>query len=91
MNRRNFVKSLFVIAVALPVAPILATVAAPRIINVHPGGHSLQRAVDAAGPGDTIFIYPGVYQGPIVVDRDDVTLRTEGAIIIWSPEFQTGR
>ncbi len=43
---------------------------------------SLQQAIDAAAPGDTLVLEPGEFRGPVVIDRS-VTLRgNEGASIV---------
>ncbi len=47
---------------------------APVIHTVRPGG-SIQAAVDAAKPGDTIEVHAGVYSETVLFDIDDVTLR----------------
>ncbi len=45
---------------------------------VHPG-ESVQAAVDAARPGDTVFLMPGTYRGTVRIGTSDVTLRGSGA------------
>ncbi len=35
----------------------------------------IQSAVDAASPGDTIYVYPGIYAGNIVVDKADLIIQ----------------
>jgi len=37
-------------------------------------GDSIQAAVEAAQPGDTIRVHPGVYRETVYVDKDDITL-----------------
>jgi parallel beta-helix repeat protein len=46
----------------------------PLTHTVKAGG-SIQRAVDAARPGDTIEVEPGTYEESVLVDVDRVTLR----------------
>lgn len=46
----------------------------PRTLVVKPGG-SIQDAVDAAHPGDTIEVEPGTYRQSVLVDVDRITLR----------------
>jgi parallel beta-helix repeat protein len=43
---------------------------------------SLQAAVDAARPGDTIVVPPGIYPGGVVVDTSDITIRGSRAAVI---------
>src|SRR4051794_12987702 len=44
---------------------------------VHPG-ESIQAAVDAASPGDTIVVQPGVYREAVLNQTDNLTLRGGG-------------
>lgn len=37
---------------------------------------TIQEAVDAADPGDSIEVYPGTYDGGVVVNKADLTLET---------------
>jgi parallel beta-helix repeat protein len=43
---------------------------------------SIQAAVDAAEPGDTIVVPPGVYEGGVVVDTSDITIRGSRAAVV---------
>ena len=59
------------------VAPAFAGSAA--VIVVHPG-QSIQRAVNHAGPGDTIMVEAGVYHQSVQIKHtDDLTLQGAGA------------
>src|SRR5690606_40090593 len=42
-------------------------------------GESIQKAVDAAEPGDTVLIAPGTYKESVSITVSDVTLRGSGA------------
>jgi hypothetical protein len=45
------------------------------------GYSTIQGAVDAAGPGQTIYVAPGVYQGPIdIFQKSGLALRTDPGI-----------
>lgn len=44
---------------------------------VHPG-ESIQAAVDAAVPGDTVSVQPGTYHQSVVIETDGITLRGGG-------------
>lgn len=44
-----------------------------RVITVEPGG-SIQQAVSAAQPGDTIRVRPGTYHETVYVDKDGIAL-----------------
>jgi hypothetical protein len=60
---------------ALAVAPLSATAAAPRTLNV-PGDYpTIQAAVNAAHPGDTVLIAPGRYKEGVVVKTPHITIR----------------
>ena len=39
---------------------------------------SIQDAVDAASPGDTIIVYPGTYTENVDVNKDHLTIKSEG-------------
>src|SRR5262249_22517916 len=57
-----------------PAPRAIPSPAAPRTLTVKAGG-SIQSAVDAARPGDTIEVEPGTYRESVLVDVDRVTLR----------------
>lgn len=51
---------------------------------VHPG-ESIQEAVDAAKPGETIVIAPGTYRESVLVTKPGLTLRGSGAATVIKP------
>ena len=51
---------------------------------------SIQAAVDAARPGDTIVVPPGTYEGGVVVDKSPLTIRGSRAAIIDAAGHQYG-
>ncbi|WP_433572706.1 right-handed parallel beta-helix repeat-containing protein [Streptomyces sp. CA-251247] len=51
---------------------------------VHPG-ESIQAAVDAAKPGDTIFVAPGTYRESVLVTTSGLTLRGAGPATVIRP------
>lgn len=57
--------------------------AAPAAVHVVVPGGSLQAAVDAAAPGDTVLVRPGVY-GAARGARSVVHVRTDGLTLIGS-------
>ena len=48
---------------------ILAPVVAAAATTEVPPGTALQTAIDAAAPGDTLILAPGLYPGAVVIDR----------------------
>ncbi|KUJ70855.1 hypothetical protein ACZ90_00640 [Streptomyces albus subsp. albus] len=51
---------------------------------VHPG-ESIQAAVDAAKPGDTVMILPGHYRESVQISASDLTLRGAGRRTVLGP------
>ncbi len=64
-----------------------AGAAKPRVIVVT---GSIQAAVDAAAPGDTIVVPPGVYEGGVVVDKSPLTIRGSRAAVIDAAGHEYG-
>src|SRR5919198_3845430 len=54
--------------------------AAPGRVIVVTG--SIQAAVDAARPGDTVLVPPGRYAGGVVVNTSDITIRGSRAAVV---------
>lgn len=48
---------------------------------VHPG-ESIQAAVDATSPGDTIIVRAGTYRGSVKIQTDGLTLRAKGTVTL---------
>ncbi len=64
---------LLCVAVTLASLVGLASPASAATINVGPG-ESIQAAVDAAQPGDTIVVAAGTYHESVVIREDDLTI-----------------
>ena len=72
-----------VIAALTIASPVFAT-ADTHV--VHPG-ESIQAAVDAASPGDTIVVTPGTYRESIRIGTDGLTLRAHGPVTLKPPKY----
>ena len=79
MSRRRRLATILVLALAgLLVA---AVPAGARTRTVRPG-QSIQAAIDAARPGDTVLVKPGTYHEYLqIVDKDRITLRGQRAVL----------
>jgi parallel beta-helix repeat protein len=56
-----------------------------------PGNYStIQSAIDAATPGDTVFVYHGIYYEDIVIDKDNIDLIGENKYTTIIDESLTG-
>ncbi len=74
----NKILSLLVIALMIAVSAPVASAEEGAIHYVHEG-ESIQDAIDAADTGDSIILYPGVYdEGTLFIEKS-VTLRGSGA------------
>jgi parallel beta-helix repeat protein len=51
---------------------------------------SIQAAVDAARPGDTVLVPPGTYQGGVVLDKSGITIRGSRAAVIDATGHEFG-
>ncbi|MFI9366054.1 nitrous oxide reductase family maturation protein NosD [Kitasatospora sp. NPDC053057] len=67
----------------LAVAPA-AHAAGGALHLVQPGG-SIQRAVDAAQPGDVVQLLPGTYRGSVRITTPGLTLRGSGPASVITP------
>ena len=72
------------LTIVMAISLLQITMADASEIVVKPG-QTIQSAVTAAKPGDTILIEPGVYKETVYIDKDNVTIRG----IIVSGEWPT--
>ena len=63
------------------------------IANTHlvQPGDSIQAAVDAASPGDTIMVRAGMYRESVKIQTDGLTLRTEGSVTLKPLNYGDGQ
>lgn len=85
--------SLIVLSLVL-VLPLLATPSsASQTLVVGAPFPTIQAAVDAAQPGDLVFVPDGVYQEAVIVTTPGITVRGEsrvGVVLDGSSEFSDG-
>jgi len=84
-------KSIEVVAAAgvvavLCVSPLSAR-AATHVVNP---GQSIQAAVDAASPGDTIVVRAGEYYESVTIHKDGLTLRAQGKVTLEPGHYGSG-
>jgi parallel beta-helix repeat protein len=72
---------LAVLAALAAVAAPLASASGEDAAAVVGPGESIQAAVDAASPGDTIEVEPGVYREAVVITTDGLRLEGKGAVV----------
>ncbi len=76
--RFSLVAACFAAALGTSLLPNRADASA---LLVRPSGEELTHVLEAASPGDAIELEPGVYSGPVVIDRQLTLLGRPGAII----------
>lgn len=62
------------------------------IANMHlvQPGDSIQAAVDAASPGDTVTVRAGTYRETVRIQTDGLTLRAQGSVTLEPPNDGAG-
>ena len=65
---------------------------ASAISNTHlvQPGDSIQAAVDAASPGDTVVVRAGTYHESVRIQTDGLTLRAQGSVTLKPPDYSHG-
>ncbi len=82
---------------ALPVMALLVSALVAFPAPALAGGHrvirvttTIQAAVDAAMPGDTVVVPPGTYRESVLIDKSDLTVRGSRGAIIDAQGFTNG-
>ncbi|MFB6989887.1 nitrous oxide reductase family maturation protein NosD [Streptomyces sp. NPDC056178] len=85
MRKRHF-KSLVPVVVA-STAGLGAAIPSASAANAHVvrPGQSIQKAVDAAQPGDTVVVLPGTYRESVLITKAGLTLRGSGDNTVIRP------
>ncbi|MEU9793076.1 right-handed parallel beta-helix repeat-containing protein [Streptomyces sparsogenes] len=79
----------FSVALVIELGPLPAAHAKTQHV-VHPG-ESIQAAVEAAKPGDTIVIQPGTYRENVLITTSRLTLRGSGDKTVVKPPAKAAR
>ena len=91
MRRRTWLRRrlplMVLLASAAVVVPDPALAAGHRVIRVTT---TIQAAVDAAMPGDTVVVPPGTYRESVLVDKSNLTLRGSRGAVIDADGFANG-
>jgi parallel beta-helix repeat protein len=72
---------------ALAAALLPASARAGKIIEVTT---TIQAAVDAASPGDTVLVPPGTYHESVLVSRGEITIRGSHGAVLDAEGFNNG-
>ena len=75
-----------VVAVLSAVSPAFVS-ADTRV--VHPG-QSIQAAVNASEPGDTVVVKSGTYYQSVRISKNGLTLRAHGHVTLKPPKYGYG-
>ncbi|MFH8757057.1 nitrous oxide reductase family maturation protein NosD [Streptomyces atroolivaceus] len=76
-------------ATALGLAAVPSVASGNRDLVVRPG-ESIQSAVDAAEPGDTVVVLAGTYRESVLITTPGLTLRGTGGRTVIAPPAATG-
>ncbi|MFF2959947.1 nitrous oxide reductase family maturation protein NosD [Streptomyces sp. NPDC057963] len=90
--RKRHIKSLVPVAV-VSAAGLGAAIPAASATSAHVvrPGQSIQKAVDAARPGDTVVVMPGTYRETVLITKPNLTLRGFGDRTVVRPAAKAPR
>lgn len=71
----------FCLLVAAAFAQALSNRAIAATVSVSPGVGALKQAISHAAPGDVLELLPGVYHGPIIIDKSLRLIGQQGSVI----------
>jgi parallel beta-helix repeat protein len=83
---QRWTKTVLVLLLSLLLGlPATAAWAGGSKVRVVRDGDSIQEAIDAASPGDTILVKPGTYAEALVIQTDDLTLKGSKGTVLEPP------
>jgi nitrous oxidase accessory protein NosD len=86
VRMRRWTRTVLVLFLSLLLGlPATAAWAGGAKVRVVKPGESIQAAIDAASPGDTILVKPGTYAEALVVQTDDLTLKGSKGTVLTMP------
>jgi nitrous oxidase accessory protein NosD len=86
VRMRRWTRTVLVLFLSLLLGlPATAAWAGGAKVRVVEPGESIQAAIDAASPGDTILVKPGTYAEALVVQTDDLTLKGSKGTVLTMP------
>jgi nitrous oxidase accessory protein NosD len=87
VRMRRWTRTVLVLFLSLLLGlPATAALAGGSNVRVVRPGESIQAAIDAASPGDTIIVKPGTYAEALVVQTDDLTLKGSKGTVLVMPD-----
>jgi nitrous oxidase accessory protein NosD len=87
VRMRRWTRTVLVLLLSLLLGlPATAAWAGGSKVRVVRPGQSIQAAIDAASPGDTIIVKPGTYAEALVVQTDDLTLKGSKGTVLIMPD-----
>jgi nitrous oxidase accessory protein NosD len=87
VRMRRWTKTVIVLMLGLLLGlPATAAWAGHSRVRVVRPGQSIQAAIDAARPGDTILVKPGTYAEALTVTTDDLTLKGSRGTVLTMPD-----